>query len=165
MIFCHYINLVCWSCVLSFACTCVFAVYYQCLLGKLCRIGGKCLSPSQWCDGVMDCSHGEDEAQCCEISTSTSSLPNMWMCLCTSDHWTAWWMGSNVFSVPQFASMGPTSSSKVTQLTARVGCRCVLIIGTTTMGELCVSKWDTAGTDCHPHYRSPHSVGVVAGTS
>lgn len=68
-------------CVLYTACMCVFAVYYQCLLGKSCRMGGKCLSPSQWCDGVEDCSHGEDEAQCSKTYTPTPSLPNMWMCL------------------------------------------------------------------------------------
>lgn len=32
------------------------------------------------------------------------------------------------------------------------------------MGELCVSKWDTAGTDCILHYHSLHNVGVVPGT-
>ncbi|KAM8897428.1 transmembrane protease serine 2 isoform 2-T2 [Spinachia spinachia] len=41
-----------------------YLLYYQCLLGRLCGSGGKCLSPSLWCDGVKDCSHGEDESQC-----------------------------------------------------------------------------------------------------
>ncbi|XP_059208094.1 transmembrane protease serine 2-like [Centropristis striata] len=41
-----------------------FAVYYQCLLGKSCKSGGKCLSSSQWCDGVKDCPRGEDESHC-----------------------------------------------------------------------------------------------------
>lgn len=90
-------------CVLYTACMCVFAVYYQCLLGKSCRMGGKCLSPSQWCDGVKDCSHGEDEAQCCKTFTHspTPSLPNQWMCLCTSHHeqhggWVATFLCSTV---------------------------------------------------------------------
>ncbi len=51
---------------------CVFAVYYQCLLGRSCGSGEKCLSSSQWCDGVQDCSHGEDESQCCKKCKSTS---------------------------------------------------------------------------------------------
>uniref|UniRef100_A0AAQ6I8K8 Transmembrane serine protease 2 n=1 Tax=Anabas testudineus TaxID=64144 RepID=A0AAQ6I8K8_ANATE len=38
-------------------------LYYQCILGKPCR-NGKCLSRSQWCDGVRDCSQGEDESHC-----------------------------------------------------------------------------------------------------
>lgn len=50
---------------------CVFAVYYQCFTGKSCRSGGVCLSASQWCDGVRDCLHGEDEAQCCMTLKST----------------------------------------------------------------------------------------------
>ncbi|KAK2879843.1 transmembrane protease serine 2 isoform X1 [Channa argus] len=41
-----------------------YFLYYQCLVGKPCRSGGKCLSSSQWCDGVRDCPHGEDEAYC-----------------------------------------------------------------------------------------------------
>lgn len=55
-------------------CTRVFAVYYQCLLGRSCGNWDKCLSSSQWCDGVKDCSHGEDESQCCESFTSAPSL-------------------------------------------------------------------------------------------
>ncbi|XP_024866389.1 transmembrane protease serine 2 [Kryptolebias marmoratus] len=38
-----------------------YFLYYQCSLGKSCGPGGKCLSHSQWCDGVQDCSNGEDE--------------------------------------------------------------------------------------------------------
>ncbi|XP_061073597.1 transmembrane protease serine 2 [Conger conger] len=36
----------------------------RCLSGVSCNGGGHCISPSQWCDGVMDCPGGQDEAQC-----------------------------------------------------------------------------------------------------
>lgn len=45
---------------------CFLAVYYQCALGMSCRYSLKCLRTSQWCDGVADCSHGEDESNCCK---------------------------------------------------------------------------------------------------
>ncbi|XP_070699623.1 transmembrane protease serine 2 [Pempheris klunzingeri] len=69
-----------------------YFLYYQCLIGKLCRRGGKCLSPSQWCDGVTDCSHGEDEAQCFRlhgtnfILQSYSADSRTWMPVC-AENW------------------------------------------------------------------------------
>ncbi|KAK2828858.1 hypothetical protein Q5P01_019892 [Channa striata] len=66
---CHWKHILC----IVLCVVCVLAVlaillwyflYYQCLMGKPCRSGGKCLSFSQWCDGVKDCPHGEDEAYC-----------------------------------------------------------------------------------------------------
>ncbi|KAM3869115.1 transmembrane protease serine 2 [Diretmus argenteus] len=51
---------------------------YQCLLGKSCGIGGKCLSASQWCDGVRDCSQGEDEAQCFRLHGTNFLLQSYW---------------------------------------------------------------------------------------
>ncbi|KAM8742323.1 transmembrane protease serine 2 isoform 1-T2 [Acanthopagrus schlegelii] len=69
-----------------------YFLYYQCLLGKSCGIGGKCLSPSQWCDGVEDCSHGEDEAQCFRlhgtnfILESYSADSQGWMPVC-AENW------------------------------------------------------------------------------
>ncbi|KAA8586485.1 hypothetical protein FQN60_000321 [Etheostoma spectabile] len=69
-----------------------YFLYYQCLLGKSCRSGGKCLSPSQWCDGVKDCSHGEDESQCFRLHGTNfmletySSHSQMWMPVC-AENW------------------------------------------------------------------------------
>ena len=67
-------------------CVCVLAVYYQCVLGRSCRSGGKCLSSSQWCDGVTDCPNGEDESQCSKICHSQSTY-----CVSIIIHgWAAW---------------------------------------------------------------------------
>ncbi|XP_053187873.1 transmembrane protease serine 2 [Scomber japonicus] len=69
-----------------------YFLYYQCLLGKSCGGGGTCLSASQWCDGVQDCSHGEDEAQCFRLHGTNfmlegySSHSQTWMPVC-SDNW------------------------------------------------------------------------------
>ncbi|XP_008330469.1 transmembrane protease serine 2 [Cynoglossus semilaevis] len=68
-----------------------YFLYYQCLLGKSCRTGGKCLSSSQWCDGVRDCSNGEDEAQCFRLQgvnsilESYSTRKNTWLPVCADD--------------------------------------------------------------------------------
>ncbi|KAK5858928.1 hypothetical protein PBY51_003035 [Eleginops maclovinus] len=65
-----------------------YFLYFQCLLGKSCRSGGKCLSPSQWCDGVKDCSHGEDESHCFRLHGTNSLLQGYssesrtWMPVC-----------------------------------------------------------------------------------
>uniref|UniRef100_A0A8C9Z3S9 Transmembrane serine protease 2 n=1 Tax=Sander lucioperca TaxID=283035 RepID=A0A8C9Z3S9_SANLU len=69
-----------------------YFLYYQCLLGKSCRSGGKCLSSSQWCDGVKDCSHGEDESQCFRLHGTNfmletySSDSQTWMPVC-AENW------------------------------------------------------------------------------
>ncbi|XP_026228349.1 transmembrane protease serine 2-like [Anabas testudineus] len=65
--------------------------YYQCILGKPCR-NGKCLSRSQWCDGVRDCSQGEDESHCFRLYGTNfvlqmySSNNDMWMPVC-AENW------------------------------------------------------------------------------
>uniref|UniRef100_A0A3Q0R4B9 Transmembrane serine protease 2 n=1 Tax=Amphilophus citrinellus TaxID=61819 RepID=A0A3Q0R4B9_AMPCI len=57
-----------------------------------CGKGGKCLSHSQWCDGVTDCPHGEDESQCFHLHganymlESYSSSSQTWMPVC-ADNW------------------------------------------------------------------------------
>ncbi|CAJ1064567.1 transmembrane protease serine 2 [Xyrichtys novacula] len=69
-----------------------YFLYYQCLLGRSCRTGGKCLSLSQWCDGVQDCPHGEDEARCFRLHgtnfmlESFSSDSQKWMPVC-AENW------------------------------------------------------------------------------
>ncbi|XP_018548149.1 transmembrane protease serine 2 [Lates calcarifer] len=94
---CHWKSILCLSlCVLLILAVISlllwYFLYYQCLLGKSCRSGGKCLSPSQWCDGVRDCSHGEDESQCFRlygtnfILQSYSSDSQTWMPVC-AENW------------------------------------------------------------------------------
>ncbi|KAM4545908.1 transmembrane protease serine 2 [Odontesthes bonariensis] len=69
-----------------------YFLYYQCLLGMSCGPGGKCLSHSQWCNGVRDCSNGEDESQCFRlhgtslILESYSANKQAWMPVC-ADNW------------------------------------------------------------------------------
>lgn len=69
-----------------------YLLYYQCLLGRSCGRGGKCLSSSQWCDGVQDCSHGEDESQCFRLHGTNSILESyssdnqMWLPVC-AENW------------------------------------------------------------------------------
>ncbi|XP_034034844.1 transmembrane protease serine 2 [Thalassophryne amazonica] len=69
-----------------------YFLYYQCLLGKLCKTDGACLSLSQWCDGVKDCPSGEDEAQCFRMHGTNyllqSYVPDSgtWMPVC-ADNW------------------------------------------------------------------------------
>lgn len=70
------------------------SVYYQCLLGRLCASGGKCLSPSQWCDDAIDCPHGEDESQCCKTIESTHTGSVFSLTLHISDHF-----GDIIFSL------------------------------------------------------------------
>ncbi|KAG7483683.1 hypothetical protein MATL_G00040980 [Megalops atlanticus] len=40
---------------------------YQCAFGVTCGNNTKCISSSQWCNGVKDCPEGQDEAQCSRL--------------------------------------------------------------------------------------------------
>lgn len=70
-----------------------YFLFAQCLQGKFCRTGGKCLSLSQWCDSVRDCPDGEDEAQCMRLHGTESLLQGYssenqtWMPVC-AESWT-----------------------------------------------------------------------------
>ncbi|XP_033834091.1 transmembrane protease serine 2 isoform X2 [Periophthalmus magnuspinnatus] len=67
-----------------------YFLFYQCFTGRSC--GGKCLSHSQWCDGVKDCAEEEDESQCFRVRganfllESYSSVQQSWIPVC-ADHW------------------------------------------------------------------------------
>uniref|UniRef100_A0AAQ4NVX3 Transmembrane serine protease 2 n=1 Tax=Gasterosteus aculeatus aculeatus TaxID=481459 RepID=A0AAQ4NVX3_GASAC len=69
-----------------------YFLYYQCLLGRSCGNWDKCLSSSQWCDGVKDCSHGEDESHCFRLHginlmlQGYSSERAAWMPVC-AENW------------------------------------------------------------------------------
>lgn len=88
-----------WVCLIVFitlALTGIFCWYFfshQCLQGISCRPGGKCLSRSQWCDSVIDCPDGEDEAHCIRLHgtefllQSYSSENQAWMPVC-AENWT-----------------------------------------------------------------------------
>ncbi len=44
---------------------------FDCLQGRPCKTDNKCVSFSQWCDGVQDCQSGDDETQCCKNPLSS----------------------------------------------------------------------------------------------
>ncbi|XP_020790237.2 transmembrane protease serine 2 [Boleophthalmus pectinirostris] len=66
-----------------------YFLYYQCISGRSC--GGKCLSLSQWCDGVKDCPDEEDENQCFRFRGSNfllesySSASGSWLPVCADN--------------------------------------------------------------------------------
>uniref|UniRef100_A0A672YGH1 Transmembrane serine protease 2 n=1 Tax=Sphaeramia orbicularis TaxID=375764 RepID=A0A672YGH1_9TELE len=66
--------------------------FYQCLLGRSCGGDGRCLRPSQWCDGVADCPDEDDESQCFRLQgtnsllESYSSVRQTWLPVC-ADNW------------------------------------------------------------------------------
>lgn len=69
-----------------------YFLYYQCLLGRSCGTGGRCLSLSQWCDGVQDCDNGQDESQCFRLHGTNFMLQTFtpksqkWVPVC-ADNW------------------------------------------------------------------------------
>ncbi|XP_023198311.1 transmembrane protease serine 2 [Xiphophorus maculatus] len=69
-----------------------YFLYYKCPFGKSCGPGGKCLGTSRWCDGVQDCSNGEDESQCFRLQgidfllQSYSSDDDAWLPVC-AENW------------------------------------------------------------------------------
>ncbi|XP_034406164.1 transmembrane protease serine 2 [Cyclopterus lumpus] len=69
-----------------------YFLYYQCLLGMMCGSGVTCLSHSQWCNGVKDCPHGEDESQCFRLHGTNlmlegySSDKRIWVPVC-AENW------------------------------------------------------------------------------
>lgn len=58
---------------------------FDCLQGRLCKADNKCISYSQWCDGVLDCQSGEDEAHCCKNSS------RIWSIMLNRDRYTIRW--------------------------------------------------------------------------
>uniref|UniRef100_A0A3Q1H8D4 Transmembrane serine protease 2 n=1 Tax=Anabas testudineus TaxID=64144 RepID=A0A3Q1H8D4_ANATE len=94
---CHWryilCSVLCAACVLAVVGVLLwYFLYYQCLMGKSCKSGGKCLSRSQWCDGVRDCSRGEDESHCFRLYGTNftlqmySSNNDRWMPVC-AENW------------------------------------------------------------------------------
>ncbi|XP_038148150.1 transmembrane protease serine 2 [Cyprinodon tularosa] len=69
-----------------------YFLYYQCSFGKSCSPGGVCLSTTQWCDGVKDCTDGEDESHCFRqrdtdfLLESYSSNSDAWLPVC-AENW------------------------------------------------------------------------------
>uniref|UniRef100_A0A3Q2PH13 Transmembrane serine protease 2 n=1 Tax=Fundulus heteroclitus TaxID=8078 RepID=A0A3Q2PH13_FUNHE len=69
-----------------------YFLYYQCPFGRSCGPGGKCLSTTQWCDGVQDCSNREDESNCFRLQgnnfmlQSYSSNNQAWLPVC-AENW------------------------------------------------------------------------------
>lgn len=65
---------------------------FDCLQGRRCKTDEKCVGFSQWCDGVQDCSSGDDETQCFRLFGSDvllqmySNMTQKWENVC-SDGW------------------------------------------------------------------------------
>ncbi|XP_059401287.1 transmembrane protease serine 2-like [Carassius carassius] len=47
---------------------------FDCLQGRRCKTDNKCISFSQWCDGVQNCPSGDDETHCYRLYGSNSLL-------------------------------------------------------------------------------------------
>ncbi|XP_048037470.1 transmembrane protease serine 2-like [Megalobrama amblycephala] len=64
----------------------------ECLQGRLCKTDNTCIRYSQWCDGVLDCQSGEDEARCFRLYGSNfllqmyTNVSQNWEYVC-SDEW------------------------------------------------------------------------------
>ncbi|XP_061775882.1 transmembrane protease serine 2-like [Nerophis ophidion] len=72
----------------------ILLAYYfssRCIHGVQCPAGGGCVWTSQWCDGVKDCPHGQDEESCVRLHGSKFLLQvynrERWRSVC-SQGWT-----------------------------------------------------------------------------
>ncbi|XP_061783961.1 transmembrane protease serine 2-like isoform X2 [Nerophis lumbriciformis] len=72
----------------------ILLAYYfssRCIHGVQCSAGGGCVWASQWCDGVRDCPHGQDEDDCVRLHGSNFLLQvynqERWRSVC-SHGWT-----------------------------------------------------------------------------
>lgn len=146
--FCHCMDLVWWSS--SCVCVCMLQYTTSVYWGSRAEVVTSVLAPP---NGVMVSRTVLMETMNLiavrPSNQHTTPLTHAYcICFLASYQWPAWWLNSIVLSESQSASTGPTSCCKVTPLTARSGCRYALKAGTTTMGGLCVSTWDTRGADC-----------------
>lgn len=117
---------------------CVLAVSKACVFRMACG-DGSCISASQWCDGVEDCSAGQDEGHCglCHRQAPLffSLMRSLGLSLVLK-------CCSFVF---QLAFMALTLSCKSTRAEAIHGIWSVQRDGMIALGEMRVNRLDTIG--------------------